>query len=148
MSIQEKKAVFNLITTILFMGGYVFYTFGIYGDINLPQIHDASFWGKFMLIMMGVTIVLKIVSYIIFYLIMNQIHKDEDPEFEDDYDKLIEMRSDRNSHHLFMLGFILSLIPLAMGQSISNMFIILLTAGLISSLVSDLSKLYFYKKGI
>ncbi|PWL24369.1 MAG: hypothetical protein DCO96_14140 [Fluviicola sp. XM-24bin1] len=148
MSIQEKKAVFNLITTILFMGGYVLYTFGIYADINVPQIHDPSFWGEFMLVMMGVTIVLKIVSYIIFYMIMSQVHKDEDPEFEDDYDKQIEMRSDRNSHHLFMLGFIGSLIPLAMGQSISNMFIILLSAGLLSSIVSDLSKLYYYKNGI
>ncbi len=148
MSIQEKKAVFNLITTILFMGGYVLYTFGIYGAINIPQIHDPSFWGEFMLIMMGVTIVLKIVSYIIFYMIISQVHKGEDPEFEDDYDKQIEMRSDRNSHHLFMLGFIGSLIPLAMGHSIANMFIILLSAGLISSIVSDLSKLYFYKKGI
>ncbi len=148
MSIQEKKAVFNLITTIAFMGGYILYTFGIYGDINIPQINTPSFWGEFMLIMMGVTIVLKIVSYIIFYLIMKQLHKDEDPEFEDDYDKQIEMRSDRNSHHLFMLGFIGSLIPLAMHQSIANMFIILLSAGLISSIVSDLSKLYYYKKGI
>lgn len=148
MSIQEKKAVFNLITTILFMGGYIFYTFGIHGDVNLPQIDTPSFWGEFMLIMMGVTIVLKIVSYIIFYMIMTQLHKDEDPEFEDDYDKQIEMRSDRNSHHLFMLGFAGSLIPLAMGQSISKMFIILLSAGLISGIVSDLSKLYYYKKGI
>lgn len=148
MSIQEKKAVFNLVTTILFMGGYVLYTFGIYGDVNLPKIHEPAFWGEFMLIMMGVTIVLKIVSYIIFYLVMKQMHKDEDPEFEDDYDKLIEMRSDRNSHHLFMLGFIVSLIPLARGASISNMFIIILSAGLISSIASDVSKLYFYKKGI
>ncbi|MCR9173567.1 MAG: hypothetical protein NXI10_13785 [bacterium] len=148
MSIQEKKAVFNLITTILFMGGYVLYTFGIYGDINLPRINEPEFWGEFMLVMMGVTIVLKIISYIIFYAVMTQINKEEDPEFEDDYDKLIEMRSDRNSHHLFMLGFIGSLIPLAMGYSIANMFIILLSAGLISGIVSDLSKLYYYKKGI
>lgn len=148
MSIQEKKAVFNLITTILFMGGYVFYTFGLHGDQNIPKIDEPTFWGSFMLIMMGVTIVLKIVSYIIFYTIMTQLNKDEDPEFEDDYDKQIEMRSDRNSHHLFMIGFIGSLIPLAMGQSIANMFITLLSAGLISSIVSDLSKLYYYKKGI
>ena len=148
MSIQEKKAVYNLVTTIAFMGGYVFYTFGIHSETNIPQINDPSFWGEFMLIMMGVTIVLKIVSYIIFFMILKQVHKDEDPEFEDDYDKLIEMRSDRNSHHLFMLGFIASLIPLAMDKSIAYMFIILLTSGLISSIASDLSKLYFYKQGI
>jgi hypothetical protein len=148
MSIQEKKAVFNLITTIAFMGGYIFYTFGIYGDLNIPQIDSPTFWGKFMLIMMGVTIVLKIVSYIIFFIILSQVHKEEDPEFMDDYDKQIEMRSDRNSNHLFMFGFICSLIPISMGHSIANMFIVLLTAGLISSIVSDLSKLYFYNKGI
>lgn len=148
MSIQEKKAVFNLITTILFMGGYVYYVFGMHGEENLPQINNLQFWGVFMLTMMGVTIVLKIVSYILFTIVMKGMHKDEDLEFTDDYDKQIEMRSDRNSNHVFMLGFIVCFIPLAMGKPASYMFLTLLSFGFVSGILSDLWKLYYYRKGI
>ena len=148
MSIQEKKAVFNLITTILIMGGYVFYTFSMHGDENLPHINEIQFWGEFMLVMMGVTIVLKIITYIIFSVIIKYYHMDEDLEFMDDYDKQIEMRSDRNSNYLFMIGFICSMIPIAMGKPVSSMFIILLAGGFASGVLSDLLKLYYYRKGI
>lgn len=148
MSIQEKKAVFNLITTILFMGGYIYYTFGINGNESLPKINEIQFWGEFMLVMMGVTIVLKIVAHILFSIIMASRHKDEDLEFMDDYDKQIEMRSDRNSNYIFIIGFITSMIPIAMGKPVYYMFIILLAGGFISGIFSDLLKLRYYKKGI
>jgi len=148
MSIQEKKAVFNLITTIVFMGGYIFYTFGIHGDESLPRINEIQFWGEFMLVMMGVTIVLKIAAHILFSIVMTSRHKDEDLEFMDDYDKQIEMRSDRNSNYIFIIGFISSMIPIAMGKPVYYMFITLLAGGFISGIVSDLFKLRYYKKGI
>jgi len=148
MTIQVKKAIFNLITTALFMGGYIFYTFVIQADKNIPRVDDLEFWGKFMLVMMGVIIALKIISYIVFYAVVTGIYKDEDPEFMDDYDKQIEMRSDRNSHHVFILGFVCCFIPIALGHSVSKMFVILLVAGFVSSLISDLSKIYYYNKGI
>ncbi len=147
MSLQVKKALFNLITTVLIMIGYVVYTFGIHGDINLPHIEELQFWGKFMLVMMGVTISLKILSYLIFYGIMKTIHKDEDLEFMDDYDKQIELRSTRNSSHFFMIGFVGSLIPIAMGYPVHYMFITLLSFGFASGVIDDLSKLYYYKNG-
>ena len=33
MAIAVQKAVFNLVTTVLLMVGYVFYIFGIHGDL-------------------------------------------------------------------------------------------------------------------
>lgn len=148
MSLQEKKAWFGLVTTILFMGGYVLYTFGIQGEKNLPQVDELKFWGTFMLTMMGVLIALKIAAFILFAIVMKGVHKDEDLDFMDDYDKQIEMRSDRNGNHIFLIGFICCFIPLAMEMSIAYMFVILLSFGFISGVISDASKLYYYKNGI
>ena len=148
MSLQEKKALFNLITTVLIMGGYIFYTFELHGEENLARVNDIQFWGEFMLVMVGVTIVLKIVSYIVFSIFMKSIHKNEDLEFMDDYDKQIEMRSDHNSNYLFMISFVFAMVPIAMGRPVSYMFIILLSGGFSSGILSDILKLYYYKKGI
>ncbi len=148
MSVQEKKAVFGIISTILIMGGYVFYTFGINGAENMERINDPQFWGEFMLVMMGVTIVLKIIGYIFFHIYLKATHEEEDPEFMDEYDKRIEMRSGRNSNHVFILGFVCSWIPLAMDKPISFMFVILLVSGVLSGVLEDAWKLYYYKKGL
>ncbi len=148
MSVQEKKALFNLISTILILGAYLAYVFGINGTESMAQINEPQFWGKFMLMMVAVTIVLKIVAYIIFFIILKANNEEEDPEFMDEYDKRIEMKSDRNANHFFMLGFMISWIPLALGKPISYMFFILLISGFTSGILGDLWKLYYYKKGL
>ncbi len=148
MSLQEKKAIFNIISSILIMGGYVYYTFGIHADENLPLQNDVQFWAQFILTFMVVTIILKIIAHIIFSIVLAGIHKDEDLDFMDDYDKLIEMKSDRNGNYFFIIGFICSFIPVAMGEPVYYMFIIMLTSGFIGGTLGDLWKIYYYKRGI
>jgi len=148
MSVQEKKAIFNIISSILIIGGYVYYEFGIHAEENLPLQDSAQFWGKFMLTFIVVTIVLKIIAHIIFHIILTGIHKDEDLEFEDEYDKLIEMKSDRNGNYFFILGFICSFIPIAMGEPIYYMFLIMLISGFVGGTLGDVWKLFYYRRGI
>ena len=73
---------------------------------------------------------------------------EEDLEFMDERDKLIEMKSDRYSHWIAMIGFMVSMIPVSMGYSVQYMFITILVFGFVSALMSDVWKVYFYKKGI
>ena len=148
MSLQEKKAIFNIFSSILIMGGYVYYTFGIHSAENLPLQNDVQFWGEFVLTFIIVTIVLKIIVHIIFHIILKGIHKDEDLDFMDEYDKLIEMKSDRNGNYFFIIGFICSMIPIAMGEPVYYMFIIMLSSGFIGGTLGDIWKIYYYRKGI
>lgn len=148
MSLQEKKAIFNIVTSILIMGGYVYYTFGINADVNLPLSEDIQFWGSFTLTMIIVTIVLKIIVHIIFHILYVAVTHDEDPDFMDEYDKQIEMRSDRNGNYFFVAGFICAMIPIAMGMPIYYMFIIMLSSGLLGGTLGDLWKIYYYRRGI
>lgn len=148
MSLQERKAIFSIVTSILILGGYVYYTFGLHGETNLPQINDLQFWAKFMLTMMVVTIVLKIVAHILYAIIHSIRNKEEELDFMDDYDKQIEIRSDRNGNYIFMLGFIASMIPIAMGKPVYYMFLILLISGFVGGIAGDLWKIYYYRKGL
>lgn len=148
MSIQVKKAVFNLITSIIIMGGYAYYMFVIKAQENLPLLDEPSFWGKFILIMTAVMIVSKIILIIIFMILLKMRNQDEDAEFTDERDKLIEMKSDRNGNYFFFIGLLCAMIPIAMGYSIQYMFIILICAGFIAGSLGDLWKIYYYRKGI
>lgn len=149
MSLHVKKAVFNIVTTILIMGGYAYYVFGINGAANIPQMGEAQFWGKFMLVMIGVTIGLKIIMFIIFAIFLKVKGEDEDDlDFMDERDKLIEMKSERNGNYFFMIGLLCSMIPIAMGKPIYMMFIILISGGFVAGILGDLWKIYYYKRGI
>ena len=151
MSIQVQKAVFNFVTTILLIGGYLFYVFGIQGDVNLSKVLDIQFWGIFILKLTVLMVVAKIILFILFAIfkkVKNRNMDEEDLEFMDERDKLIEMKSDRYSHWIAMIGFMVSMIPVSMGYSVQYMFITILIFGFVSALMSDVWKVYFYKKGI
>ncbi len=151
MSIQVQKAVFNFVTTILLIGGYLFYVFGIQGDVNLSKVLDIQFWGIFILKLTVLMVVAKIILFILFAIfkkVKNRNMDEEDLEFMDERDKLIEMKSDRYSHWIAMFGFMVSMIPVSMGYSVQYMFITILIFGFVSALMSDVWKVYFYKKGI
>ena len=148
MSLQEKKAIFNIITSLLIVGGFVYYTFGLHAAENLPLQDDVQFWAKFMLTFMVVTIVFKIAIHIIFHIFLAATHKDEEIDFEDEYDKRIEMQSDRNGNYFFIVGFICSFIPVAMGEPVYWMFIIMLISGMVGGTLGDVWKIYYYRRGL
>lgn len=151
MSVQVEKAVFNFVTTILLMVGYLLYVFGIQGDNSLSKVLDIQFWGIFILKLTAFMIVAKIILFILFAIfkkVKNRNMDEEDLEFMDERDRLIEMKSDRYSHWIAMFGFVASMIPVSMGHSIQYMFITILAFGILSALMSDVWKIYFYNKGV
>ncbi|WP_117884243.1 hypothetical protein [Aureibaculum luteum] len=151
MAIAVQKAVFNFVTTILLMGGYLFYVFGIQGDVTLSKVLDIQFWGIFILKLTVLMVVAKIILFILFAIfkkVKNRNMDEEDLEFMDERDKLIEMKSDRYSHWIAIFGFMVSMIPASMGYSVQYMFITILIFGFLSTLMSDVWKIYFYKKGV
>jgi uncharacterized membrane protein len=148
MSLQEKKALFNIISSIFIIGGFIYYTFGIHAAENLPLQDDVQFWAKFILTFMVVTIVLKIIIHILFSIFLAIAHKDEEIDFEDEYDNQIEMKSERNGNYFFMVGFICSFIPVAIGEPVYWMFIIMLISGFTGGTLGDVWKIYYYRRGL
>ncbi|MBL1280140.1 MAG: hypothetical protein COA33_007705 [Fluviicola sp.] len=149
MSIQIQKSIFNLVTTILSIGVYLIYVFGINGDINISKMTEIQFWGSFILTMTGVLIVAKIILFILFAIFKTMVSgrkNVEDLGFVDERDKLIETKSGRYSHWIAIVGFIVSMIPLSMGYGVQYMFLTILSCGFIATVMSDVWKIYFYSK--
>lgn len=145
MTLPVQKAVYNIATSFVVMGGYFYYVFGLHGSENIPQMDSLEFWGQFMLMMFGVTVAGKIILLILFTIVK---HKEADIDFEDERDKLIEMKSDRNGNYFFFVGLMASMIPIALGHSVQYMFIILISSGFVAGLLGDLWKIYYYNKGV
>ena len=90
----------------------------------------------------------QIIIHIVF-IIINKIITDEDaPKITDERDKLIELKSIRISHWIFVLGFLLAMGAMAIEMPVWVMFITLIYAGFVASIAAEISKIYFYRKGI
>lgn len=143
MVYQEKKGIVSIISSIAIVV--------IYGTQVLGQAETAenifSFWGASILTLIGITIVAKIIITIVFNIIYRITEQEEEPDFMDERDKMIELKASRNALYLFSLGFIGAMVTQVIGMSPSVMFISLVLGGLVSDIVSDISMIYFYRRG-
>lgn len=148
MSYQERRVIITLITSLLIFILYGLYIYNRNGDMILADPNNFRFWGKAFLWLIPVTIVVQIIVQIVFVISQKIIHQEDDPGFSDERDKLIELKAIRISHWVFITGFILAMIAMAWGFQPWVMFVLLFTFGLIASIASELSKIYFYRKGL
>jgi len=147
MDNKEKQILVTVISMTLIFVFYSLYVYNKYIVVNPDIINDFKFWGKTFLILIPVTIVSQIIIHIIFAII-NKIVTNEDPSnLSDERDKLIDLKALQVSHWIFVMGFLLSMIFLVIGLPPYVMFITLFSSGFISSIVSELVKMCYYRKG-
>ncbi|MFB7815555.1 hypothetical protein [Paenibacillus chitinolyticus] len=148
MSYQEKKIFVSIISNILIFTLYTLYAVNKAEEGSITSASDFSFWGSFILVLLPVSIVAKIIIHIVF-IIINKIATNEDePSFEDELDKIIELKADRVSLYMFFFGFILSMIPLVTDLPTYLTFLVLILFGFLSDLLGRIAQLYFYRKGV
>lgn len=148
MSYQEKKNIVSLISTLLIFGFYSLYVFQMYQEGSIDRADTFRFWGAAILILIPVSIVAKIIISIVFNIIYRITTNEKEPSFSDELDKLIELKATRNSHYVFILGFLLAMGSLVMDMPLSVMFITLILSGFVSELFGVITQLYLYRKGV
>ncbi len=148
MSFQERRAIVSLISSILITAAYSAYMIQRYPEASPYSIEVFRFWGAFFLILIPVSIVAKIVIYIVFYIVNTIATREEEPSITDERDKLIELKATTRSLYVFMFGFLLAMGSLVVDMQPSVMFIILIGSGIASEMVSDISQFYFYRRGV
>ena len=148
MSYQEKKNIVNIFSSLLITAIYarIVYQAHLAGTIDLKV--DFSSWGKIFLIFIGVSILARIIIYIVFHILNAIATREEDIPAEDERDSLIKLKSTRNSHYTFIFSFVCGFVLLAFGLPVYGMFITFIVSGLIAELVDEGSQLYFYRKGV
>ncbi len=148
MSYQEKKSLVSLFATTLFTIGYFIYVFQVQQDGDPAALNDLQLWGKAVLILLPCQIVWHILVHIGFSIVHKMTTDEDPPAFEDERDKLIELKSSRNGHYAFMLGFMVAMAVLAWGGGAFQMFVTMICGGILSSVIESVSHLYYHRRGI
>ncbi|MEP1034285.1 hypothetical protein [Ekhidna sp.] len=148
MDYHERKSIFNMFSTVIVLGIYYWSVFERFNAEIMNTDEQLQFWAKAILIAIPISIATKIVMMIIFAISNYIITREKMPDFEDERDKLIELKSTRNSYFFFGMGFVISLVVLAFGYPPKYMFIALILAGIGSEIFDNLSKLYYHRKGV
>lgn len=148
MSYQEKRSIVAIIGIII---GLVVY--GIYvlnkinnGDIDLSV--ELNYFGLYLLLQIPVLVVIQIVTKIIFDLFNRTYEKEEEPKFMDEYDQVIELKAVRNFSWVFLLGFYIGMLLLALSVSVEIVFILLFISIMLSGITLNASYIYYYRRGV
>ncbi|RPH33543.1 MAG: hypothetical protein EHM93_04475 [Bacteroidales bacterium] len=144
---KEKQILVSLITSLLILGFYSLYIYYNYIAGNPAILNDFKFWGECFLILIPISILAQIIIHIIFAIISKIVTNEDVPTITDERDKLIELKSIRIAHRIFIFGFLLSMGSLAIGMKPWVMFIVLILSGFIACTTSGIAKYIFYKKG-
>ena len=147
MSQKEKRIIVIIITTVLILIIYSLFVYFTKIDGNPEILNDFKFWGITFLILVPISIVSQIVIQILFAIVNAAVTKEAKEEITDERDKAIELKSNRISHWIFTAGFLISMGTLAFGTPPYVFFISLIASGFLSSIISELVKLYFYRRG-
>lgn len=148
MSYEEKENIVNIISTLLITTIYswIIYQKHMAGQFDLTS--DYSKWGIIFLIFIGVSIVARILIYIIFYAINTIATREEEKEVADERIKLIRLKSTRNSYHVFSAAIVLAIISLAIGMPVYGIFIAFVGSCVLSEIVDNCSQIYYNRKGV
>jgi hypothetical protein len=147
MDSKEKQILVTMISMVLIFVCYSLYVYNKYIAMNPGILNDFKFWGKSFLILIPVTIVAQIIIHIIFSIINKIVTNEDMVTLSDERDKLIDLKAIRISHWIFTLGFLFSMISQVIGLPPYAMFFTLFASGFVSAIISEISKIYYYRKG-
>lgn len=148
MTYQEKESIVNIFSGLLITGLFALNVWQRHAGGVLDLTQDYSAWGKLFLWFIGISIVARIIIYIIFHILNAIATRETNIPVSDERDKLIKLKSLRNGYYVFTSAFVLSVIGLAIGMPVYGMFIAFVAGGLLSEIVENGSQIYFNRKGI
>lgn len=148
MTYQEKKSIVSLISAIFIFISFCLYMYPQYPEGAVDSSETFRYWGFFVIILTGLSIVAHIVISIIFNIFFRITTKEQKPAFADELDKLIDLKANRYSFFVFIIGFVIAMGSLIIDQWSQMMFIILVVSGFSADVVGSLSKLYYYRRGV
>jgi uncharacterized membrane protein len=148
MSYQEKRSIASLLSTVAISALYGLYIAHRYQEVGGSPENLFTFWASAILLFIAVSVVAKIIMMIAFAIVNFIATREEEPPFTDEMDRLIALKSTRNLFSVFMVGFFLAMLALALGQPPSVMFIIFIVFMVLAGVADDASQIYYYRRGI
>jgi hypothetical protein len=150
MSFQQKNITVSLVNFTLILGFFLIRLFQFIQDGTFESTNIFRLWGYIIVLAVIVTIVGTVLTHIISAIIQAIKTGDEDPkieDFEDERDRLIDLRGTRVTYFVSAIGVFLSMLTFVFGQPPLVMFTLLIFFGVLAQIVGDISRLYLYRKG-
>jgi hypothetical protein len=147
MYYHEKQNYVNIFSGIFITAvfAYIVYHRHITGQIDITGEYKT--WGILMLIFVGISIVARIIIQIIFHIINAIVTREEEIPKKDERDKMIGLKAIRNAYYAMSGIMVLTILFLAVGMPVYGVFIAFVISGLVTELVENSSKIYYYRKG-
>ena len=140
ISFKEKSLWTSLIITIVIFG---YYFSRVFSALNQPTVDTSGLITLFIGVVFAM-IVLEIVSHIT----LTAIYKKEASDFNDERDKLIELKAIRISYYILILGVFQAVVSLLMGKAPIMSTNIILLFFVVAQIAGDITQLVYYRKGI
>ncbi len=150
MSFQEKNIAASFVVFTLILGFYLTRVFqmiqnGIFNLTNMVHL-----WITVIVLGIVVTIIGMILTHI-GSGILQAIKTQEEPvieDIQDERDRLIDLKGTRVAYIVYSIGVLLSMLTFAFGRPPLEMFSLLILAGLVAQIISDISRLVLYRRGV
>lgn len=149
MSYQEKNITVSLISQLLILGFYVVSLYQMFQEGGLVAGRVFGLWTTVILAAIVTNILASILTNIIL-TIFEAIKSKEysEPRFiADERDQLIELKGMQSGYITFSVGTLVSIIAFVVGQPALEAFNAIIFFAILAQIVSDISRVYFYRRG-
>jgi len=150
MSFQQKNITVSLVNFSLILGFFLFRVIQMIQTNSFISENIFRLWGITIGLAIVVTIIGTILTHIVSAIFEVIRTGNEDPkieDFEDERDKLIDLRGTRITYVVSSLGVFLSMLTFVFDQSPLVMFTLLIFFGLVAQITGDVSRLVLYRRG-
>lgn len=148
MTFQEKRSIGLLISNLAVPAVYYSIVYSKFQAGELGPLDDTRMWAAIILL----TIPIYIIANIIMMILVNIAHtiatREEHKDITDEMDKIIELKSNRNSYIVFMIGFVLALGSQYLRMGTHVMFIVFIATMFVTGIIDIISQLFYYRRGV
>jgi len=150
MSFQQKNITVSLVNFSLILGFYLFRVFQMVQGGSFTSTNVFRLWGIVIALAIGVTIFATILTHILSAIIQAIKTGEENPkieDFEDERDRLIDLRGTKVTYFVSSIGVFLAMLTFVLGQPPLVMFTLLIFFGVVAQILGDISRLVLYRRG-
>lgn len=151
MSFKEKNITVTLVNFSVILLFFLFRVFQMILTESFTEENVIRLWVITIILAVVVTIAGTILTHVFSAIIEVIRTGNKEPEiedFEDERDKLIDLRGTRITYGISSLGSFLAMLTFALGQPPLVMFTLLIFFGVLAQVIGDIFRLIYYRGGV
>ncbi|SMY08512.1 hypothetical protein [Flavimaricola marinus] len=149
MSHTERNTLVSILTSLLINSYVIIRLINMYGSGALDGPDATQVWARMILWTIAAGIVLTVVLIILANILIAIVERGENTGFiVDERDKVFEIRGNSVTMLFAAIGFVGSIVALAMGFEALTVFVMIYFSFALGSLAGDLVKIASYRAGV